>query len=421
MLLTPTGEPSGRIRRPTCMHQRAVIAVCVLAAGCSSGSMMDRGSPPTVGPHPRVSCPATSCAWHVLAVPQLDVTMSVTGMTTGRGGEIWLAGRAGAGWSKPQPSVDASWARAPDHNVMVHWDGSRWQRVPLPTLASPLTGLTTAPSGQVWAVEGDHLARYDGRRWRQVDGALPRLGAGGDVGLAMDATGGWLATTRGTRIGNRPWTARWDGHRWHRVATPAVGTQSQLTAVASLSAGDAWAFGFHDVRDGHSVDVTKTSGLLIEHWDGRRWRITPQPVYHNSKRNFDVVDATMVSPSEGWAVGSQTYAGGGRIHPLVLRYNGRRWRIMRFPYCCAGAALTAIVSRGNQVWVAGTGSGPAGYQTLVERWTGRRWIREPSLNLGGTRVTDIGITGSGAVVVAATGSNPNGTSYPLLQRWAGQR
>jgi hypothetical protein len=205
------------------------------------------------------------------------------------------------------------------------------------------------------------------------------------------------------------------------VVTPGIGTQSELTAVASVSAKDAWAFGFHDVRDDHSVDVTKTTGLLIEHWDGQRWRITRQPVYHNSKRSFYVADATIVSPTEGWAVGSQTYAGGGRIHPLVLHYNGRRWRIMRFPYCCAGAALTGIASRGNKVWVAGTGSGPAGYQTLVDRWSGERWIREPSLNLGGTQSTDVGVTGGGSVFVAATGSNSNGTSYPLLQRWAGQR
>jgi hypothetical protein len=382
---------------------------------------MDRGSPPTVGKHPGVSCPATSCAWKVVPVPQLGVTMGVTGIAVLDSGDIWLAGRAGPGWSKPQPSVDASWAPAPDHNVMLHWNRSLWKRVATPQATGPLTHLTAFPTGQIWAVEGDRLAQYDGHRWRQVDGVLPSLGAAGDVGLAMDATGGWLATTRGTRIGNRPWTARWDGHRWHRVVTPGIGTQSELTAVASVSAKDAWAFGFHDVRDDHSVDVTKTSGLLIEHWDGQRWRITRQPVYHNSKRSFYVADATIVSPTEGWAVGSQTYAGGGRIHPLVLHYNGRRWRIMRFPYCCAGAALTGIASRGNKVWVAGTGSGPAGYQTLVDRWSGERWIREPSLNLGGTQSTDVGVTGGGSVFVAATGSNSNGTSYPLLQRWAGQR
>ena len=76
---------------------------------------------------------------------------------------------------------------------------------------------------------------------------------------------------------------------------------------------------------------------------------------------------------------------------------------MRFPHCCAGAALTAIASRGNQVWVAGTGSGPARYQTLVDRWSGKRWIREPALNLGGTQSTDIGVTGSDSVFVGGTG------------------
>jgi hypothetical protein len=106
------------------------------------------------------------------------------------------------------------------------------------------------------------------------------------------------------------------------------------------------------------------------------WTITP-----SGKRNFFIRDAVMVSPTDGWAVGSQIYAGGGRGHPLVLHYNGRRWSIMRFPYCCAGATLTAIAARGDQVWVAGTGSGPSGYQSLIEKWAGHRWRHEPSLNL----------------------------------------
>jgi hypothetical protein len=124
----------------------------------------------------------------------------------------------------------------------------------------------------------------------------------------------------------------------------------------------------------------------------------------------------MVSPTDGWAVGSQIYAGGGRGHPLVLHYNGRRWSIMRFPYCCGGATLTAIAVRGDQVWVAGTGSGPSGYQSLIEKWDGHRWRHEPSLNLGGTQITDIGVAHGGTVFAAATGSNQDETFCPLLQR-----
>lgn len=387
--------------------------------GCSSDSATQRGDPPTAGKQPSLSCPASSCDWQKLRVPQLGVTMSMTGMAALASDDIWLSGRAGAGWSKPRPGVDATWAPALDHNVILHWDGARWRRISLPHVTSPLTQLAATPSSRVWALAGEHVVEYDGRRWSEARPHLPPLGASGEIGLAVDRTGAWLATTRGTRTGNHPWTARWDGRHWHPVVTPGIGNQSGLTAVASASPADAWVFGFHDTLAGPVSDTTKLSGLLIEHWDGRRWGITPQPVYHNSKRSFFVADAVMVSPTEGWAVGSQTYAGGGRVHPLVLHYDGRSWSIMRFPYCCAGAVLTAIASRGGEVWVAGTGSGPAGYQTLIDRWSGGRWIREPSLDLGGTQSADIDITPSGSVLVLATGQNQDGTSYPLLQRWTG--
>jgi hypothetical protein len=50
-------------------------------------------------------------------------------------------------------------------------------------------------------------------------------------------------------------------------------------------------------------------------------------------------------------------------------------------------------------------------------WSGRRWIRAPSLNLGGTQVAAVPIMPTGDVIAAATGRNGDGTSYPLLQRW----
>jgi len=41
---------------------------------------------------------------------------------------------------------------------------------------------------------------------------------------------------------------------------------------------------------------------------------------------------------------------------------------------------------------------------------------QPSLNLGGTQITDIGVARGGTVFAAATGSNQDETFYPLLQR-----
>src|SRR5262245_43169277 len=51
---------------------------------------------------------------------------------------------------------------------------------------------------------------------------------------------------------------------WNAVASPPVGSEGNLTAIAALSANDAWAVGQYEGPD--SLQRT-----LVEHWNGTSW------------------------------------------------------------------------------------------------------------------------------------------------------
>src|SRR4051812_37639934 len=72
--------------------------------------------------------------------------------------------------------------------------------------------------------------------------------------------------------------------------SPNVGTCSQLTGVAALSATDVWAVGSSCSR---SIDRT-----LALHWNGRAWSVAKSPnvgVYGNSLRKV-----IALSPTDVW-------------------------------------------------------------------------------------------------------------------------
>ena len=58
----------------------------------------------------------------------------------------------------------------------------------------------------------------------------------------------------------------WDGVRWRVVPTPNA-TGSFLTGVAAVSAQDVWTVGH--------VGQPPNDRRLVEHWDGVRWRVVP--------------------------------------------------------------------------------------------------------------------------------------------------
>jgi hypothetical protein len=123
-------------------------------------------------------------------------------------------------------------------------------------------------------------------------------------------------------------------------------------------------------------------------------------------------DATMLSHTDGWAVGRR----GSPFKPVVLHWNGSRWTPISTRACCE---LFAVAARDPQdVWAVGyTGHGD-GYQARVDHWDGRRWQTIPTPTGGSNTVLNAGSTlTTGEMLVAGTTTNSSGTNYPVLLRF----
>lgn len=123
------------------------------------------------------------------------------------------------------------------------------------------------------------------------------------------------------------------------------------------------------------------------------------------------------SPSDAWAVGR---CWGDRDRTLVLRWNGSTWRREPSPNAGVGGNLlngVASVSAGD-AWAVGAYFPDFGdpYRTLILRWDGSTWRRVPSPNDGSPDNFLNGVVATSPANAWAVGSGNGGA---LILRWDG--
>lgn len=277
------------------------------------------------------------------------------------------------------PTANDVWTFGPSA-VAEHWDGTSWHRVKLPTpkgSAAPLIlGASALAPDDIWAVGGVSrvngpaqalIEHWNGARWQLVPG--PPKNAFTLYGVAaLSAKNVWAVGETGVTGGLRTLTIHWNGTAWKRVPSPNPTTRmtsspsfnDTLASVAGSSARNVWAVGQYYVR----VNGTRGSRSLVLHWDGRRWKqvLTPDPLTPGHASYLYAVAAP--SAKGVWAVGSVNRHRGGRA--LAELWNGKRWRIVP----TIGAPLTGVAARSaNDAWAVGGRSG-GGY---VRHWNGSAW------------------------------------------------
>jgi hypothetical protein len=213
------------------------------------------------------------------------------------------------------------------------WDGSAWGGVPVRSVGAEeaeLFGVTTADEA-LWAVGRARFGlrwrtlvmEWDGRSWGAEDAPTP---GGVDAALrGVDAAAGddvWaVGWTAGPGGRLRTLAFRFDGEAWRRVATPNPGPGDHLlSAVAAVSADEAWAVGWSVRSDGRDRP-------LILRWDGARWRPVPAPAFQGRAQLLDV---SAPKPDDAWAAGRVT-DGTETFGSLVLRWDGTRWSEVETP------------------------------------------------------------------------------------------
>src|SRR5207245_621072 len=87
----------------------------------------------------------------------------------------------------------------------------------------------------------------------------------------------WAAGTADRADGSmRSFMEHWDGRKWSFVPTPHRGTDELLMRIRAFGPRNAWAVGYYANEAG--IDL-RPEGFrsLIQHWDGKRWRVVPHP------------------------------------------------------------------------------------------------------------------------------------------------
>ena len=208
--------------------------------------------------------------------------------------------------------------------LTLHWDGAQWELVPAPPLQSAdgdppgiegaLRAVSATTPDDVWAVgseSGDTHAssplilHWDGARWDRIPISGP-VGAG--VGLsAVAARARDDAWTVGTPAGGKqPLVLHWNGAIWQTVTVPDVpGERARLVAVAALALNDVWAVGTSNTFERAEDVFYDVARTIVYHWDGAAWMLT-LPIVPGSGSIFGSGGPTalaVASPTDLWALG----------------------------------------------------------------------------------------------------------------------
>src|SRR6185312_11927238 len=97
---------------------------------------------------------------------------------------------------------------------------------------------------------------------------------------------------------------------WQRVHSPSPAPNCELTAIAAVSARNAWAVGFADPSGGDARNGPAAGGrviiarTLILHWNGKSWKRVPSP---NPDEGGHLTGVTATSAGDAWAVGEDEF------------------------------------------------------------------------------------------------------------------
>jgi hypothetical protein len=252
-----------------------------------------------------------------------------------------------------------------------------WTVVPA---ANPIGGrindLAAASPSDVWAVgyQGRFentrtlIERWDGNAWTVVPS--PNVGAGNELDsvAALSATNVWAvgySNNYGLPYRPRRLIEHWDGRRWRIVPSPGHG---MLSAVGGAAADDVWAVGVF--RDDNAAEKPRTA--LILHWHRGTWSEVKSPAPH-AEYAPGLDGLAVVSPKDVWAVG-----GAGTDRPFAEHWDGNRWLVKSAPRLssepnevCENALIDVSAVSAYDVWAVGyCAAGPS-----TEHWNGRKWKR----------------------------------------------
>ncbi len=377
-------------------------------AGSAAGLLLAAGGLAPGGawaaPAPHADSPAFGAKfggelYGVAAVSASDVWavgLSGGGIILNYNGSTWTetqpTGDQGFFWGVAAPSANSAWAVggtdwSGSEPMIYQWNGTSWteQTVPAPPSGGFLDSVTVISATDAWAAgqtgggpgngqgAGDRTLIYhwNGTAWTQVPCPTPAPGGGLSGISGTSANDVWAVGWTGTSSNDgtlRTLILHWNGMKWSRVPSPsdAPGVRVRLSAVAALSASNAWAVG-----DQHE-DSNRL--VFIVHWNGKDWTAVHSPTPRNGA---DLLGVSALSARDIWAVGQTSHDGACHPRycaPAIVHWNGSRWSVVPDPPGLPGHYLNLFWSVAaispSDAWAVGT----TDYETTLEsQWNGHAW------------------------------------------------
>lgn len=278
-------------------------------------------------------------------------------------GDVWAVGEASLDPRVFPSSANLKTPWLQNHLTALHWDGTRWRSVAMPSLGrgageAYLRLLRGSSPDSIWALgsytqyrrklvegkrewvavdEGDEvLLHWDGRRWsrqplptRQLATSRRDAFVVDDMAVAPDGAL-WCEGRRWFGPDNKgdlfvPVVLRLQAGRWRIMASsqsaspPGDWRDVMLSSISLTSGHDVWVSGRTE---------SNGDGSVLWHWDGSSWSVTSLDTAQLPGQSA-VSRVLALAPDDVWALcnGSTTVKDGlERLQPSFLHYDGSAWR-----------------------------------------------------------------------------------------------
>ncbi len=257
---------------------------------------------------------------------------------------------------------------------LYHWDGVTWTPVPTEQTTNPeLWRIKMVSANEGWAA-GDSLWHYIGGQW--VD-ARNLVETPTDPNYAS-LGGSPRFVSFSSSSPNDVWAIEshyiwhYDGKRWSLVPTFAIDINASvmLSQIWMTSPSEGWIVGTRST--GSDGDGTSHTRGIFLHYTNEIWNIVQVPPVEQLAQNedIDLNDLVMTSPTDGWAVGSQSFTfPNGNVTDVVdydyaLHYLDGQWGQVSVPQG-EGAIFSISMGSADEGWAI------TGAETL--HYTAGKW------------------------------------------------
>lgn len=276
-------------------------------------------------------------------------------------GEGWAVGRSYTRFG----DVDSNDIRSIMDNTradaaILHYKAGSWQRYPLtPTNVisddTNLTAIHMISPNEGWAV-GEAVFHYKDGSWQRSE--RPPYDIMRDV-YALPSGEMW--------VGGVGSIFHLKDDRWLTDTVLYKGQRSRLDGAANiqmLSTNDGWATG--------------EAGLM--HYDGSNWQVVDIAIAHET--NYFINDLSMISSNEGWFAGwksrnSKTSDGAltsTNLGTTILHYKDGKFEEQASPYHDEYDRLNNVfMVSPDEGWIVGSDSTADGYDTVILHYKEGKW------------------------------------------------